>query len=90
MFLVEADESWYDLVRIHKAPDGPGSREEDEEECEVLDPAPLEQLPQPRAVGQALLWVPQTGRHCELVTAGPRRPQAEVVGQVDCEISKQR
>ena len=76
------------MVREDKTPHSRSGVHEDEEDGEVLDPAPLEELPHPGTVGEALLGVVELGGHRELVTGGPGGPQTVVIRQVDRQISE--
>ena len=69
LFLIQTDQCWNNLVGEDKVLDGGGDVDEDEEEGDVLDPAPLDDLPEARPVGETLLWISDGGGHREVLTA---------------------
>ena len=87
MFLIKTDQCWNNLVGEDKVLDGGGDVDEDEEQGDVLDPAPLDDLPEAGAVGETLLWISEGGGHCEVVTADSCGPHAVLLSQLYCQIS---
>ena len=88
MFVIKTDQCWYNLVGEHKVLDGGGDEDEEEEERDVLDPAPLDDLPEARAVGESLDWISHQSGQCELVTVRACSPLTVVIGQMYRHISK--
>ena len=85
--MIQTDQCWNNLVGEDKVLDGGGDVDEDEEEGDVLDPAPLDDLPEARPVGETLLWISDGGGHREVLTAGPCGPHAVLVSQLYRQIS---
>ena len=87
LFLIQTDQCWNYLVGEDKVLDGGGDVDEDEEQGDVLDPAPLDDLPEAGAIGETLLWISEGGGHSEVVTGRPRGPHAVLVSQLYGQIS---
>ena len=87
LFIIETDQCWYNLVGEDKVLDGGGDEDEDEEERDILDPAPLDDLPEPGAVGETLLRISEGGGHREVVAVRPRGPHTVLVRQLYCQVS---
>ena len=87
LFIIKTDQCWDNLVGEDKVLDGGGDEDEEEEERDVLDPAPLDDLPEARPVGETLLGISQSGGHREVVTVRPRGPHTVLLRQLYCQIS---